>query len=99
MIIRIFRARLKPGASADQLARFAREVTLPSLDRDPGLVARYAGTGLGETGEEFAVISVWQDLDSVKKTTGDDWERPLWPDPRAKELIAEVFMHHYESTG
>ncbi|MGH2483327.1 MAG: antibiotic biosynthesis monooxygenase [Candidatus Limnocylindria bacterium] len=99
MIIRVFRARMKPGATAHQLAQFATEVTLPSLDSEPGLVARYAGTGLGQTGDEFTVISVWEDLESLKASSGDEWERPLWPDPRAKELIAEVFMHHYESTG
>jgi hypothetical protein len=99
MVIRVFRARLKAGHTADELARMAEEATLPSLERERGLVARYAGTGLGETGEEFTVISVWKDLDALKKMTGDDWERPLWPDPRAKELIAEVFMHHYGSIG
>jgi hypothetical protein len=99
MIIRVFRARPKSGHTADELARFAEEVTIPFVESKGGLVARYTGRGLGETDEELAMITVWEDLDALKKMAGDDWERPVMPDPRAEALIAEVFLHHYEAIG
>ncbi len=99
MIIRVFRARPKPGHSADELARLAKEVTIPFVETKPGLVARYTGRGVGETGEELTMITVWEDLDALKNMTGDDWESPVMPDKRAEELIAESFLHHYESIG
>jgi hypothetical protein len=99
MIIRVFRARTKPGHTADELARFAKEITIPFVETNPGLVARYTGRGVGETGEELTMITLWEDLDALKNMTGDDWESPVMPDRRAEELIAEVFLHHYESIG
>jgi hypothetical protein len=85
MIIRVFRARTKPGHTGAELARMAKEVTIPSsLEGERGLLARYAGTGLGETGEEFTVITVWEDLNTLKTTmAGDDWESPSWSGSRS----------------
>jgi hypothetical protein len=97
MIIRVFRARPKRGAAADELARIAEEITIPFVEAKPGLVACFTGRGVGETGEELTMITVWEDLDALRNMTGDDWESPVIPDERAEELIAEVFLHHYES--
>ncbi len=99
MIIRVFRARPNAGHTADELARLAKEVTIPFVESQPGLVARYTGRGIGETGEELAMVTVWDDLDAVKKMAGDDWERPVMPDKRAEEIIAEVLVHHYQAIG
>jgi hypothetical protein len=57
MIIRIFRARPQPGR-ADELARLAEEISIPFVDGQSGLVARYAGRGAGATGEELVMVSV-----------------------------------------
>jgi hypothetical protein len=96
MLIRVFRARPKPGAFTE-CARLAEEVAIPFVDRQPGLVARYAGTGVGEAGEELIMISVWEDLDALKNMTGDDWESAVIPDERLDDLIAETFLHQYQS--
>jgi quinol monooxygenase YgiN len=96
MVIRVFRARPKAGAS-DECARLAQEVAVPFVDRQPGLVARYTGQGVGATGDELVMISVWEDIDALKNMTGDDWERAVIPDERLDELIAETFLHQYES--
>jgi heme-degrading monooxygenase HmoA len=98
MIIRIFRARPQPG-TADELARLAEEVSIPFIDGQPGLVARHTGRGVGATGEELVMVTVWEDLDAVKNMTGDDWESPVIPDERLEPLIAESFLHHYDSIG
>ncbi len=98
MIIRVFRARPKPG-TVDELARLAEEVSIPFVDGQPGLVARYTGRGVGATGEELVMITVWEDLDALKNMTGDAWENAVLPDERLEPLIAESFLHHYESIG
>ncbi len=98
MIIRIFRARPQSG-TVDELARLAEEVSIPFIDGQPGLVARYTGRGLGATGDELVMVSVWEDLEAMKNMTGDDWESPVIPDERLETLIAESFLHHYESIG
>ena len=98
MIIRIFRALPQPGA-ADELARLAEEISIPFVDGQSGLVARYAGRGAGATGEELVMVSVWEDLEAMKNMTGDDWESPVIPDDRLEPLIAESFLHHYEAIG
>jgi heme-degrading monooxygenase HmoA len=98
MIIRVFRARSQPGA-VDELARLAEEVSIPFVDRQPGLVARYLGRGIGTTGDELVMVTVWENLDAMKGMTGDDWESPVIPDERLEPLIAESFLHHYGSIG
>jgi hypothetical protein len=67
MIIRVFRARTKPGHTPDELARFAKEITIPFGETKPGLAARYTGRGVGETGKELTMITLWEDLDALKK--------------------------------
>jgi hypothetical protein len=97
MLIRVFRARPRPGA-VEELTRLAEEVSIPFVDSQPGLVARYTGRGAGATGEELVMI-MWEDLDALKNMTGEDWESPVLPDERLEALIEESFLHHYESIG
>jgi heme-degrading monooxygenase HmoA len=96
MIIRIFRARPHPGA-ADDLVRLAEEVSIPFVDAQPGLLTRYTGRGVGATGDELVMVSVWEDLDAMKNMTGEDWDNPVIPDERLEPLIAESYLHVYES--
>lgn len=98
MIIRIFRARPKPGM-ADELAQLVEEVSIPFVDRQPGLLARYAGRGIGSTGEDLFMISVWESLEAMKNMTGDDWQNPVIPDQREAERITESSVQHFQSVG
>jgi hypothetical protein len=96
MIIRVFRCAPKPGV-VDELERLAREVAAPFVDAQPGLVARYLGRGMGGTGDELLMISVWPDPDALKGMTGEDWESEVIPDERISELIEESSVRHYEA--
>lgn len=98
MIIRIFRARPKPGM-ADELAQLIEDISIPFVDQQPGLLARYTGRGIGSTGEELVMISVWESLDAMKNMTGDDWESAVIPDQREAERIAESWVQHFRSLG
>jgi heme-degrading monooxygenase HmoA len=98
MVIRVFRARAQPGTT-DELARLAQEASIPFVDAQPGLVARYTGRGIGATSDELTMITIWEDLDAMKNMTGDDWESAVIPDDRLEPLIAESLLHHYETIG
>jgi hypothetical protein len=82
VIIRVFCARPKPG-KADELAELVRDISIPFVDGQPGLVARHTGKGIGATGDEIVMISVWENLDAMKSKTGENWENEL--------------VHHYET--
>jgi len=98
MIIRIFRARPKAGM-ADELAQLVEDVSVPFVDRQPGLLARYTGRGIGLTGDELVMISVWESLEALKNMTGDEWESAVIPDQREGDRIAEHSVHHFQSVG
>ena len=92
-IVRVFRARVKPGHQAD-LQRLVRDLSIPELSRAEGLLAYYPGSPLGDT-EEFAMVSVWRDLGAVRSYAGDDWARPVIY-PGEEDVLVEVHVHHYQ---
>ena len=98
MIIRVFRAIAKTG-KADELAALVKEISIPFVDGQPGLLARYTGQGVGATGDEIVMISVWENLDVMKSMTGENWESAIIPDARLAERIENCLVHHYETLG
>jgi quinol monooxygenase YgiN len=96
MLIRVFRARPKPGM-ADELAQLIEDISIPFVDAQPGLLARHTGCGFGATGDEIVMISVWESLDALKNMTGENWESGVIPDESEAERIEECSVHHYES--
>lgn len=98
MIIRVFRAIPKTG-KADELAALVKEISIPFVDGQPGLLARHTGKGIGATGDEIVMISIWGNLDAMKSMTGEKWESEVIPDEREAERIEECFVHHYETLG
>jgi len=84
---------------ADELAQLIEEVSIPFVDRQPGLVARYTGRGMDSSGEDLVMISVWESLEAMKNMTGDDWQSAVIPDEREAERIAESSVHHFRSVG
>ena len=95
MVIRVFRALPKPGA-ADEFAELVRTVSIPFVERTPGLVACYAGRGIGLTADEVVMVSIWQDVDALKNMTGEDWETAVIPDPGEAERIESCSVDHYD---
>jgi quinol monooxygenase YgiN len=98
MVIRVFRAKPKTG-KADELAALVKDISIPFVDGQPGLLARHTGRGIGATGDEIVMISVWADLDAMKSMTGENWESEVIPDEREAERIEECSVRHYETLG
>lgn len=92
-IVRVFRARVKPGRRAD-LQRLVRDLSIPELSQAEGLLAYYPGAPLGDT-EEFSMVSVWRDLGAVRTYAGDDWAQPVIY-PGEEDALVEVHVHHYQ---
>ena len=67
------------------------------MEQQPGLVACYAGRGIGQTSDEVVMVSIWQNIEALKNMTGEDWETEVIPDPREAERIESCSVHHYEA--
>lgn len=76
MIIRVFRARIRAGKQAE-FKRLVQTQSIPWLESRPGLVAYCTGEPLGEDAREFVMVTLWQDLGSLRAFVGDDWEAPV----------------------
>jgi len=94
MIVRVFRAKVRPGSTADFEAA-AREQSIPLLRAAGGLVSWWAGRPLGETGE-FVVVTVWRDLQSLQRFAGPDWQREGVIPAGELPLLEGTVLHHYE---
>jgi len=43
---------------------------------------------------EFVYISVWKDVDSIRKFAGENWQQAVI-DPSEDELLEETAISHY----
>lgn len=94
MIIRVFRARVRPGKERE-FERLVKEQSIPMVRKQKGVLAEYAGRPVGSNSNEFTFVSVWKDLSDIKTFVGEDWEKSVIP-PDELPLIEEAFIHHYE---
>jgi quinol monooxygenase YgiN len=92
-IIRVFRARAKPGL-VEALEQRLRDDVLPEVAATPGLLAYHAGVPHGDS-REFVMVTVWEDLDAVRAFAGEDYTQAvLYGD--TPELIEDVSLQHFE---
>ena len=96
-IIRVFRARARPGcesALADKLATSSVEVV-----RDqPGFLGYLFAGPANDRDHEFIFATIWADSDAVKARFGEQWRVSMLP-PGYAELIEECSVDHYHLTG
>lgn len=96
MIVRVFRARLKPGRRGD-FERLCRDRSIPHLRTLEGCQAVHVGRQLEEYPDEFVLVSVWRDLESLKRFAGEHWRTPLVL-PGEAEMIESASAQHYDET-
>lgn len=94
MILRVFRARLKPGAR-QAFERLCYDVSIPLMRSQPGLVTLHVGKSLPERPDEFVLVSVWKDLESLIGFVGNTWDHPLIL-PGEAALVQETTVQHYD---
>ena len=95
MIVRVYRATVRTGGASD-FEEIVRSEALSQLAGAPGLVSWVAGRPLGTAGE-FAVVTIWEDLESLQRFVGQDWHREGVMPAEALALLEETVLHHYES--
>lgn len=78
-----------------EFEHFFRNTAVPLMKSQPGIVSITAGVPRPETPNEFCMVMVWRDVESMKAFVGEDWrEAHIHPDEA--ELVRERFLHHYE---
>jgi heme-degrading monooxygenase HmoA len=97
MIIRVFRARVQSGM-ANAFERMVQELSIPLVEAQKGLLARYSGKPVGSNADEFVMVSVWEDLASLQAFVGENWEEAIIPEEE-RPVLLETTVHHYESFG
>jgi len=96
-IIRLFRARARPGyekALADKLATSSIEV----VQGQPGFLGYLVAGPANEHRREFIFASIWADANAVKTRFGKEWRVSLLP-PGYADLIEDCSVDHYHLTG
>lgn len=93
MIIRVFRAKIREGKIA-QFKQLVKEQSIPWLQRSAGMMGYFAGEPLGDEGHEFVMVTLWQDIESLKVFVGDNWKTPIVTDEEAP-LVESMVAHHY----
>jgi transposase/quinol monooxygenase YgiN len=95
VIIRVFRARLKPG----KLAAFAgvyEDYSRPMMRAAPGCLAERAGPP-AERRDEFVIVSVWRDLESLKAFAGEAWQEAIIL-PGEAVLLHTASVRHFDES-
>jgi heme-degrading monooxygenase HmoA len=93
MIVRVFEARLKPGAEEAFEAALRDDVA--DARRQPGLVSLRWGRRRDDDAIRVIVVSEWRDLDAIQAWLGPGWLRPRFA-PGEDALVTQADVRHYE---
>jgi transposase/heme-degrading monooxygenase HmoA len=96
MIIRVFSARLKPGAR-EAYEELCQRVSVPLMSAQPGFLTWRMGAERPDHPDDFVFISLWRDLESLKAFTGDEWEAASIV-PGEADLLERVAVQHYDES-
>ncbi len=96
MIIRVFRAQLKPEARA-AFERLCRAVSLPLMRAQEGCLAVSIGEPIAQRPAEIVVVSVWRDPDALRAFVGERW-REATILPGEADLLEIADVEHYDDS-
>jgi quinol monooxygenase YgiN len=95
VIVRVLRARIRPGKVGTFNAIFRQQV--PLLKEQPGLVyVKLARRLQPDGGEDVVLFEEWQDAAALYAWVGPNLMEPRLV-PGARELIDELVVAHYEA--
>lgn len=97
MIVRVFRARIQPGKLAEWQER-VEKYSIPWLKSQRGMLGYYPGKPLMPDSREYAMISLWQDLEALQEAVGEEFTQVVLLEDEAS-LVAETWVDHYELFG
>jgi len=94
MIVRIFRTTTVPGMG-EEFEEKVRRLSVPMLDAADGLLWYVVGRPLGQA-REFAVVTLWRDLEALRAFAGQDWREEAVIHQDELPLLEDTVLHHYE---
>lgn len=95
MIIRVFRATV-PADRQDEFEHKFRTVSVPLTRSQRGLHSVSIGRPTRWNPEEFVMVSVWRDEESIAAFVGAAWNQPHIP-KGMEHLIASCTVDHFET--
>jgi DNA-binding winged helix-turn-helix (wHTH) protein/heme-degrading monooxygenase HmoA len=95
VIVRVFRGQVHPGRQRE-FERHLRERGIPDFRAQPGCEAVHVGVPTPESPDEFLVVSVWRDIDALRRWAGTTWAAPKVA-PDEAEMLARSWVHHYQA--
>ena len=97
MIMRIYRCTVISGREA-QHREFAFKSAHPSLSKDKGLIAFYAGKPLpGSEDRTRCMVQIWESLQALKTARGESWSEPMKALPdEARDIYDTATVEHFD---
>jgi quinol monooxygenase YgiN len=93
MIVRIFRAKIRES-QVSAFKRMVQEQSIPWLESSEGMLGYFPGEPFGDNKQEFVMITLWRDLESLKAFAGSQWDNPVVTQDE-EPLVEKMFAEHY----
>jgi quinol monooxygenase YgiN len=93
MIVRTFRAKIREN-QVSAFKRMVQEQSIPWLESSEGMLGYFPGEPFEGNKQEFVMITLWRDLESLKAFAGPKWDNPVVTEEE-EPLVEEMFAEHY----
>lgn len=71
---------------------------LPILRSQRGCVGAFLSRDYYDKDGTFAIITLWENLDSLTAFTGKDWDKPVSGDSETRVVEGASYVNHYTIT-
>ncbi|MBO6676195.1 MAG: hypothetical protein JJ908_16025 [Rhizobiales bacterium] len=95
-ILRIFQVQAMPGRATELLAKF-RTTSAAVVDGHIGNQGYFFGQGVDGETDKLVFVSLWADIDAVKRRFGETWQNSYLPEGY-EDLIANHVLLHIDAT-
>lgn len=93
MVLRVFKVNVVE-ALRDEFEEKFRTAALGVVEHHEGMLSAEVGKSITEDDTEYLMVSVWKDLESIKRFGGDNWEEAIIPEHMLK-YMANFSLKHY----
>ncbi|MYJ96943.1 MAG: hypothetical protein F4053_15610 [Proteobacteria bacterium] len=94
-ITRVFRVRIKAELREEFEEKFA-DISVREVQSASGMESVSIHRPTKWSPDEYAMITVWTDEESLASFAGENWNQPVIPDGMEK-FVQESSVAHYES--
>ena len=86
MIIRVFRAKIRPGKLVE-FKQMVQEQSIPWLTSSEGMLGYFAGEPHGADENEFVMVTLWRDVEALQSFAGENWQTPVVTPPSFRKWM------------